>query len=201
MLAHYHGQVLNYSEIGGSFGISDMTVRKYIDILESTFMVRVLQPWYANIGKRLVKRPKLYLRDSGIFHSLMNIETWQQLHAHPKLGASWEGFALESVYRSIGKMNQEFYFWKIHTGSELDLFWQHAGKNWGVEFKYADAPRKTRSMQILIKDLALSRLWVVYPGKQKYPRPDRINLKSKAHAHIAPPANTCPFMAAIVIIG
>jgi len=168
MLAHYHGQVINFSEMSRSFGISDMTVRKYIDILAGTFMVRVLQPWYANIGKRLVKRPKIYLRDSGIFHSLMNIDTLDQLLSHPKLGASWEGFALESISQSIGKMSQELYFWQIHTGSELDLFWNHGGKSWGMEFKFSDAPRKTRSMQIVIKDLSLAHLWVVYPGKDNY---------------------------------
>ena len=168
MLAHYHGQLINFSELSRSFGISDMTVRKYIDILDGTFMVRVLQPWYANIGKRLVKRPKIYLRDPGIFHSLMNIDTMEQLLSHPKLGASWEGFALESISQCLGKMNQELYFWQIHTGSELDLFWSHGGKYWGIEFKFTDAPRKTRSMQIVIKDLNLAHLWVVYPGKDNY---------------------------------
>ena len=168
MTAHYHGQVVNYAEIGRSFGISDTTVRNYIDILEGTFMLRVLQPWYASIGKRLVKKPKIYLRDSGVFHALMNIETMDQLTAHPKLGASWEGFALECVCRSVGKADQEFYFWHVHAGSELDLFWRHAGKSWGVEFKYADAPRRTKSMAIVIKDLNLEHLWIVYPGKDAY---------------------------------
>jgi len=168
MLAHYHGQLLNYSELARSFGISDMTARKYIDILEGTFMVRTLSPWYANLGKRLVKRPKLYLRDSGLFHSLMSIEDLDQLNSHPKLGASWEGFSLECVCRSIGKKDNEYYFWKVHSGSELDLFWQHAGKNWGVEFKYTDAPTKTRSMSQVIKDLELEHLWVVYPGRKVY---------------------------------
>lgn len=176
MVAHYHGQIVNYAELARSFGISDMTVRRYIDILEGTFMLRVLQPWYENVGKRVAKRPKLYLRDSGIFHSLMNIDTFEQLTAHPKLGASWEGFALECVCRSIGKPDQQLYFWHVHSGSELDLYWRHAGKNWGVEFKYTDAPRKTKSMSIVIKDLNLEHLWVVYPGKDDYRLTEKISV-------------------------
>jgi len=168
MMAHYHGQVINYAEMSRSFGISDMTARRYVDILEGTFMVRVLQPWYANIGKRLVKQPKIYLRDTGVFHSLMNIDNPDDLYRHPKLGASWEGFALECVCQSVGKTNQELYFWQVHGGSELDLFWQHAGKNWGVEFKYADAPRLSKAMTIVSEDLDLRHLWVIYPGKQIY---------------------------------
>ena len=168
MLSHYHGQIINYSELGRSFGISDVTVRKYIDILEGTFMIRVLQPWYANTGKRLVKRPKIYLKDSGIFHTLMNIDNFDQLVSHPKLGASFEGFALESICRQIDKNDNEFYFYSVHSGSELDLFWQEKGKNWGAEFKYADAPRLTRSMKTVQKDLNLAHLWVIYPGKATY---------------------------------
>ncbi|MFZ3158354.1 MAG: ATP-binding protein [Smithella sp.] len=168
MLSHYHGQILNYSELGRSFGVSDMTVRKYCDILEGTFMIRILQPWHANIGKRLVKRPKFYLRDSGLYHSLSSIETQKQLNAWPKLGASWEGFALDCVCRTLEKQDNELYFWNTHGGAELDLFWQDHGKNRGIEFKYEDAPRLTRSMQTAMEDLQLSKLWVVYPGKKKY---------------------------------
>lgn len=168
MLSHYHGQILNYAELGRSFGISDMTVRKYCDILEGTFMIRILQPWHANIGKRLVKRPKFYLRDSGLYHTLSSIETQKQLQEWPKLGASWEGFALDCVCRKLEKQDNELYFWHTHGGAELDLFWQNRGRNWGIEFKYEDAPRLTKSMQIAMEDLQLSKLWVVYPGKQKY---------------------------------
>jgi predicted AAA+ superfamily ATPase len=168
MLSHYHGQIINYAEIGRNFGISDMTVRKYIDILEGTFMVRVLQPWHANIGKRIVKRPKVYLKDSGILHALVSINNYDELYTHNKLGASWEGFALESVCKSIGKTSQEMYFWATHSGAELDLFWQEKGKNWGVEFKYEDAPRLTKSMSISVKDLEIEHIWVVYPGNEKY---------------------------------
>jgi hypothetical protein len=168
MLSHYHGQILNYAELGRSFGVSDMTVRKYCDILEGTFMVRILQPWFVNIGKRLVKRPKLYMRDSGLFHALLSIETQQQLYASPRLGASWEGFALECVCRTLGKEDAELYFWNTHAGAELDLFWQAGGQNWGVEFKYEDAPRLTPSMRSVLEDLQLKRLWVVYPGRAAY---------------------------------
>lgn len=174
MLCHYHGNVINYAELGRSFGISDMTVRRYCDILEGTYMVMVLQPWYANIGKRLVKRPKIYLRDSGLFHSLMSIDTPQQLHSHNKLGASWEGFALEHVSRVLGKEDHSLYFWSTHAGAELDLFWQSGGKNWGIEFKYIDAPRITKSMSMAVNDLNLERLWVVYPGNEQYSLADKI---------------------------
>lgn len=178
MISHYHGQTVNYSEAGMSFGISDMTVRRYIDILEKTFMVRMVQPWRVNIGKRLVKRPKIYLRDSGILHSLLSIENKTDLFSHNKLGASWEGFAFENVSRSIGKRSAELYFWSTHTGAEVDLFWQHKGKNWAIEFKYADAPGITRSMQVALKDLKLSHIWVIYPGKEDYKLSPQITVKA-----------------------
>jgi predicted AAA+ superfamily ATPase len=174
MLGHYHAQVINYSELARNFGISDMTARKYIDLLEGTFMLRLLQPWHANIGKRLVKRPKLYLADSGIFHSLIGVGRREELMRHNKLGASWEGFALECAIRSIGKRNEEVFFWSTHSGAEVDLFWQHQGVNWAVEFKYMEAPRKSLSMQSALKDLDLEHLWVVYPGSRKYRMADKI---------------------------
>jgi uncharacterized protein len=168
MLSHYHGQVLNYSELGRSFGISDVTVKKYLDILEGTFMVRLLHPWHMNTKKRLVKSPKLYFCDSGIFHTLQTIETNNQLLSHPKLGASWEGFALEMVSQILTPEKKSQFFWRTHGGAELDLFWQQKGKSWGVEFKYSDAPRFTKSMQEAVKDLKLSHLWVIYPGPESY---------------------------------
>ncbi len=168
MLSHYHGQILNYSELARAFGISDMTVRSYIDILEGTFMVRVLKPWYANVGKRIVKRPKLYLRDSGLLHAFMNVDSLEQLQSDPKIGASWEGFAIDCLIRSLGKMENDVYFWRVHSGSGVDLFWRHGGQNWGAAFKYADAPRLDRSMKIAIDDLNLAHLWVVYPGSTRY---------------------------------
>lgn len=168
MLSHYHGQVLNYSEIARSFGISDMTVRKYIDLLEGTFMVRTLQPWFENAGKRIIKRPKLYLRDSGILHYFINVETLDQLQSNPRIGASWEGFALGCIIKSVGKNEKDYYFWKAHSGAEVDLFWQNGGKNYGAEFKYADAPKRTKSMLAAVQNLNLDHLWVIYPGKSSY---------------------------------
>ena len=168
MLCHYHGQVLNSSELARSFGVSDMTVRRYLDILESAFVVRLLQPWHANSGKRLVKRPKLYLRDSGLLHTLLSVRTARDLATHNKLGASWEGFALEVAARAIGRRNEKLFFWAPHSGAEVDLFWRERGRNWAIEFKYVDAPRLTPSMASAVKDLELARLWVIYPGGQTY---------------------------------
>jgi predicted AAA+ superfamily ATPase len=168
MLSHYHAQVLNYSELGRSFGISDVTVRRYVDILENTQMLRVLHPWHSNVSKRLVKRPKVYLRDAGVFHALMSIHSFDQLSVHNKIGASWEGFALECVAKSLNKKSEELFFWGTHADAELDLYWQQEGKSWGIEFKYADAPRITRSMLSAIQDLQLEHLWIIYPGKDTY---------------------------------
>jgi predicted AAA+ superfamily ATPase len=169
MLCHYHGQILNHSELARSFGVSDMTVRRYLDILDGTFMVRVLKPWHVNIGKRLVKRPKIHIRDSGLLHTLLSIHNIRDLTSHNKLGASWEGFALENAARAIGKRSEEFSFWATHSGAEVDLFWQENGKNWAIEVKYATAPRLTPSMKSAMKDLELSHLWVLYPGDRVYP--------------------------------
>lgn len=168
MLSHYHGQLLNYSELGRSFGVSDMTVRRYCDILEGAFMIRTLAPWAANVGKRLVRRPKLYLRDTGLLHSLLSFDTPQQVLTSPKLGASWEGFALEAIARTLDRDDHELYFWRTHAGAELDLFWQWGGRNWGVEIKYQDAPKMTASMRAAMQDLDLAALWVVYPGRAAY---------------------------------
>ena len=169
MLSHFHGNLINYSELGRSLQVADTTIRHYIDILESTFMVRVLPPWFTNTSKRLVKRPKIYLNDSGLFHTLQAIESLIFLESHPKLGASWEGFALNQVIQISGLPDNRFYFWATQSGAEVDLFWQHNGKNYGAEFKYGDAPRRTRSMTTAITDLELEHLWVIYPGKDDYP--------------------------------
>ncbi len=176
MLSHYHGQILNYSEVGRSFGASDVTVKKYIDILESTFMIRLLMPWFNNTSKRLVKSPKLYLRDSGIFHALQSIKTQAELYAHPKLGSSWEGFALEEALRSIDKEANEVYFWSTQGGAEVDLFWTQGGQNYAVEFKYMDAPRLSKSMHIALEDLSLEHLFVIYPGHQEYRLNSRVTV-------------------------
>lgn len=176
MLSHYHGQILNYAELASSFGVSDYTVKRYIDILCGTFMVRTLQPWHTNIGKRIVKKPKLYICDSGILHRLLSIDSMNALTSHPKLGASWEGFAIENVIRILNKRDDELYFWRTHTGSEADLFWQEHGKNWAIEFKFSDAPRLTKSMQAALHDLQLAHLWVIYPGKELYRLADNVTV-------------------------
>ena len=166
MVSHYHGQVLNLSELGRSFGVSDHTIRRYLEILSGTFMIRLLPPWHANVGKRLVKAPKLYIRDSGLFHALHTIATPPQLESHPKLGASWEGFAMEQAIRLMGVNHP--HFWRTHTGAELDLVWQARGALWGMEFKYQDAPGMTRSIRAVLRDLPLQHLWIVYPGPERY---------------------------------
>ncbi|MGE3175759.1 MAG: ATP-binding protein [Planctomycetota bacterium] len=166
MLAHYHGQIWNASEIASSMGVSPHTTRKYLDALEQTFMVRALQPWHENIGKRQVKSPKIYLRDSGLFHALLGIHDRAQLLMHPKLGASWEGHALEEVLRVFRP--DQAWFHAVHSGSELDLMFVHESLRVGVEFKREDAPRVTRSMRISQQDLRLDRLLVVYPGSRRY---------------------------------
>jgi len=173
MLAHYHGQILNYQELARAFGVSDATVRRYLEILEGTFMIRLLKPWYGNLGKRLVRAPKLYIRDSGIFHALQGIADMASLESHPKLGASWEGFALEEAVRRLGIRTPLFY--RTHTGAELDLVWEHGGKMYGMEFKYADAPRLTPSMRNGLADLSLERLLVVHPGAESWPLAPRID--------------------------
>lgn len=178
MLSHYHGGVVNYSELGRSLQVTDKTVRRYLDILVSTFMVRILQPWFNNTSKRLVKSPKIYLGDSGIFHRLQLIDSPAQLQSHPKLGASWEGFVINQVITLSGLPKNVFYFWATQAGAEVDLFWQKNGKNYAVEVKYADAPRRTKSMMQAIADLKLDQLWVIYPGPENYALDDTITVLS-----------------------
>ncbi|MDO8524896.1 MAG: DUF4143 domain-containing protein [Candidatus Omnitrophota bacterium] len=178
MLAHYHGQIFNASEISRSLGVSYHTSQRYLDLLCGTFMIRQLQPWFSNTKKRLVKRPKIYFRDTGILHALLSLEDKKEILTHPKLGASWEGFAFENAAKSIGKRSEELYFWSTHTDAEVDLFWQNKGKNWAIEFKYTDAPKITRSMRIALKDLDLTHLWIIYPGKEDYKLSSNITVKS-----------------------
>ena len=168
MLSHYHGQILNYQELSRSFGLSDSAVRHYLEILEGTFMIRLLKPWYENIGKRLVRAPKLYLRDSGIFHSLQGIPDIPSLTSNPKLGASWEGFVVEEVIGMSGLRLEAFCFYRTHAGAETDLVWSFGAKRYGLEIKYADAPRITPSMRLTLEDCSLDALFVVYPGKEEY---------------------------------
>ncbi len=174
MLAHYHGQTWNASELARSMGLSDKTVRSYLDILTGTYMVRQLQPWYANLAKRQVKAPKVYLRDSGLLHTLLDLPDYHALIGHPRLGASWEGFAIEQILQCLKP--QEAYFWKAHSGSELDLFFLHKGRRLGFEIKFNEAPSVTQSMQTALRDLKLDHLWIVYPGTHRYPIDDNLTV-------------------------
>lgn len=173
MLAHYHGQTWNASEIARSLGLSDKTVNAYVDIFTGTFMMRQLQPWYVNVGKRQVKAPKIYLRDTGVLHTLLSLSDWSSLLAYPRVGASWEGFALEQVLQTVRV--PEAYFWATHGGAELDLLFFYRGRSYGVEAKFSEAPVVTRSMRIALADLDLDHLWIVHPGPHSYPIDDKIS--------------------------
>lgn len=176
MLAHYHGNIFNASEIGRSLGISDTTVRRYLDILTHTFMIRQLQPWFENINKRQVKAPKIYFRDSGLFHSLIDTTHPDILNRHPKLGASWEGLIIEEIIRKHHAEPGECYFWAVHSQAELDLLIFKGGKRLGFEVKYADAPSLSRSMVTACETLHLDSLTVIYPGKKDYTLAEKINV-------------------------
>ena len=174
MLAHYHGQVWNAAELARAFGIASSTVRRYLDLLTSTFVVRQLPPWFENLGKRQVKTPKIYIVDSGMLHILLEIGTRADLERHPKIGASWEGFALHEVATRLGARTEECYFWAAHTGGELDLLVVRGLERRGFEFKRTDSPRPTRSMHSALANLGLDRIDVVYPGRHTFPMGERI---------------------------
>lgn len=166
MVAHYHGQILKVSELARSLGSSEPTARRYLDILCGTYVVRQLPPWFANLKKRQVKAPKVYIRDSGVCHALLGIPDRDALQAHPKLGASWEGFCIEQILDLTG--DREAYFWATHGGAELDLLVLHRGQRLGFEFKYSERPKVTKSMRIALDDLGLDHLHVVHPGKHSF---------------------------------
>ena len=172
MLAHHHAQVWNAAELARSMDVSVTAVNRYRDLLSGTFMVRMLPAWFENLGKRLVKSPKVYLRDSGILHFLLGLEEVEELQVHPRYGASWEGFALEQTL--VAHSAREAYFYATQRGAELDLMLLRRGRRWGFEFKCTDAPRTTKAMHIAIADLGLEHLWVVYPGSVRYSLTDRI---------------------------
>jgi predicted AAA+ superfamily ATPase len=174
MLAHYHGQTWNASAIAGAMGLSDKTVRSYLDILVGTFMVRALQPWHENLAKRQVKAPRIFLRDSGILHSLLEVTDRRTLLAHPRVGASFEGVAVEQVLRAVSPA--QAFFWGTHGGAELDLFFVHEGRRHGIEVKFSEAPSPTRSMRAAIEDLSLDHLWVIYPGQHSYPVTENVTV-------------------------
>ena len=178
MLAHYHGNIFNTSEIGWSLGTSDVTMHSYLALLTSTFMIRQLQPWHENIKKRQVKSPKIYFRDSGVLHSILNLKSHFELLGYPKLGASWEGFALEEFVRFYNVRNQECYFWSTYSGAEIDLLLPCQDQFLAFEFKFSDAPKMTKSMQIVLQDLPIKHLYVIYPGNKDYPLSDKVTVRS-----------------------
>lgn len=174
MLAHYHGQTWNSSELARSFGVSDKTVRGWLELLQDTFMVKLLRPWSENAGKRVVKAPKVYVRDSGLLHALLRLEDKTALTRHPKLGASFEGFALFEVVRHLQADWRDCYFWGTHQGAELDLLVTNGRRRFGFEFKHTVAPAVTKSMTIALEDLRLDRLDVIHIGEKTYPLTKKI---------------------------
>lgn len=172
MVAHHHGQILQVSELARSLGTSEPTARRYLDILCGTYVVRQLPPWFENLKKRQVKAPKIYIRDSGILHALLSIPNAVALDSHPKLGASWEGFAMEQILSLTA--DREAYFWATHGGAELDLLVFHEGKRIGFEFKYSEKPSTSKSMRIAESDLGLDHLYVVHPGKHTFSLTEKI---------------------------
>ena len=174
MTAHYHGQVWNAAEFARALGANEGTARRYLDILSGAFMVRALPPWFANVRKRQVRSPRIYVRDTGLLHTLLALDTAEEIAGHPKVGASFEGFAVEQVVNAFEAGGS--YFWATHGGAELDLLVMRGGKRYGFECKLADAPGTTRSMWVALSDLELAHLWVVYPGDEAYPLDDRISV-------------------------
>ncbi|MBI3897625.1 MAG: ATP-binding protein [Gammaproteobacteria bacterium] len=172
MLAHYHGQIWNAAEAARALSVGESTTRRYLDLLTDALMIRQLQPWHANLRKRQVKSPKIYVRDSGLLHQLLGIGTAKVLMSHPKLGASWEGFAIEQVLMT--EPHEEAFFWATHQGAEIDLILRRGDELLGVECKRADAPRVTPSIRVALDDLKLARVAVLYPGSKRYPLDERV---------------------------
>ncbi len=172
MLSHYHAQIWNASQMATALGLSDKTVRSYLDLLTETYMLRQLQPWHENLSKRQVKSPKVYFRDTGLLHSLQGLQDFQAVIGHPQVGASWEGFALEQILRVVRPT--EAYFWATYSGAELDLFFIANGVRYGIECKFAEAPQPTKSVIAALDSLRLDRLLIVYPGDKVWPVSERI---------------------------
>jgi len=169
MLAHYHGQVWNASELGRALGVNDKTVRHYLDILSAALVIQPLQPWHANVKKRQVKTPKVYVRDAGILHGLLDIRDRRDLERHPKVGASWEGFMLRQIARLLDAEPEECFFWATHSGPEIDLLWVRGRRRWGFEFKRTSSPTMTRSLHAAVETLDLQRAFVIHAGEKTFP--------------------------------
>lgn len=174
MLAHSHGQIWNAAPFATSLGISEPTVRRYLDILTGLFMVRQIQPWYANIKKRQVKSPKVYIRDTGVLNSLLGLKTEAEILRHPSCGASWEGYVIEEVIHLVEP--DDVYYWATYNGAEIDLVFFKGGRMYGVEIKRADAPTMTASMRIALEDLELERIAVIYPGEKRYDLDEKVSV-------------------------
>lgn len=174
MVAHYHGQIWNAAELARALAVNESTVRRYLDLMTGLFMVRQLPPWFENLGKRQVKAPKVYIRDSGLLHALLGIGTARDLELHPKVGASWEGYAVEEVLKAL--QPDDAYYWATHNGAEIDLVLFKRGRRIGVECKRSDAPTLTPSMRVALTDLKLDELLVVYPGTRRYPLAKRVEV-------------------------
>jgi predicted AAA+ superfamily ATPase len=183
MLAHYHGQTWNASEFGRSFGVADTTVRNYLDLLTASLVIRQFPPWHENIKKRQVKAPKVYLKDSGILHTLLNLRSLKDLESHPKLGASWEGFILEQVVRRLRASADECFFWATHSGAELDLLIVRGRKRLGIEIKRTSSPKITPSMRVALKDLNLQSLYIIHAGEESFPMHKKIRALSIMNLH------------------
>jgi predicted AAA+ superfamily ATPase len=188
MLAHYHGQIWNGSEFGRAFGVSDMTVRRYLDVLAGTFVVHVLAPWHEHLGKRQVKSPKVFLSDTGLLHALLDVRSAEDLECHPKVGASWEGLAIDAIVDRLHVPWHECFFWATHGGAELDLLVVHGRMRVGFEIKRTTAPHVTPSMRIALHDLKLARLDVVHAGSHTFPLAPKIRAvaMSRLLADLAP---------------
>ena len=181
MMAHLHGQRWNAAEVARSLDVRSPTANRYRDLLVGTYMVRLLPAWSENIAKRVMKSPKVFLRDSGMLHYLLGVESMRDLAGHPRYGASWEGFALEQVLLAHG--GREAYYYATKRGTELDLLLRRGGRHWGFEFKASETPRVAKSMHVVLRDLQLEHLWVVYPGPREYPMHDRITALPLARVH------------------
>lgn len=186
MLAHYHGQILNTSELSRALGVTETSIRRHLELLAGSYVLRLLLPWHENLKKRQVKSPKVYVRDSGLLHSLLSIASTDQLQSHPKVGASFEGFALEQILRL--RNSREAYFWATHAGAELDLLVFEGARRLGFEFKYGDVPRTTKSMRVAIQDLGLDELHIVYPGVQSFDLD--VNIRALAISDLVAPNST-----------